>query len=820
MFNRKLILRARRAVAAPCVVALSLLIIGGANTPSEAAPPAGYYDSVNTTTGATLRATLHEVIDDHTRYPYTSSSTDTWDILEDAQQDPANAGKIIDVYGNQSITKIGGGTGPYNREHSWPKSYGFPNDGADNYPYTDCFQLFLCDSGYNSARSNKPFRNCSAGCTEEPTVFYNGQGGGSGVYPGNSNWTSGDFTLGTWEVWGGRRGDIARAMFYMDVRYEGGVHGITGAAEPDLILTDNESLIDSSNTGQNRSVAYMGMLSVLLQWHVQDPVDDWERNRNDVVFGYQGNRNPFIDHPEWVDCIFNANCNGTSDGIAAPTNLNASAGDAVVTLTWNDNLEPDLVGYNVYRSTTSTGPYAQLNVATVPVSMFDDMTASNGVTYYYVVTAVNASAQESANSGEVSATPQSGNMGGDVGPPWINEFHYDNAGGDTGEFVEIAGAAGMNLAGWRVVGYNGNGGVTYDEVPLSGVIPDLGGCMGVLAFDFIGMQNGAPDGLALVDNNDNVIQFISYEGALSATNGPASGLASTDISVSEQPAPPIGDSLQLAGSGAAYEDFAWQEAAANTRGALNIGQSFGGCSTDTTPPDAPTGLVAIAHNAQVDLDWSDSAATDLDGYNVYRSEVSTGPYTQLNGAVVGASAFVDAAAVNCVTYYYVVTAIDTSANESATSGEVSATPSPAGASAADCDANDIPDDCQADGDGDGLIDACDGCPNDINKTAPGACGCGIADNDSDNDGTLDCNDLCPNDPDKIAPGACGCSTPDIADGDINEDGFVDGRDIQEFATALTGGSPSAAALCHGDFDNQNGVDNADIAPMINALLGN
>ncbi|MCA9257022.1 MAG: hypothetical protein KDA33_15340, partial [Phycisphaerales bacterium] len=73
---------------------------------------------------------------------------------------------------------------------------------------------------------------------------------------------------------------------------------------------------------------------------------------------------------------------------------------------------------------------------------------------------------------------------------------------------------------------------------------------------------------------------------------------------------------------------------------------------------------------------------------------------------------------------------------------------------------------------------------------------------------------------KVEPGACGCNTPDIADGDINEDGLVDGRDIQAFATALTGGSPSAAALCHGDFDNQNGVDNADIAPMINALIGN
>ncbi|MFH1419816.1 MAG: endonuclease [Planctomycetota bacterium] len=274
----------------------------------EGAPPPGYYDSVDTTSGAALRATLHEVIDDHTRFPYTSSSTDTWNILEAAQQDPSDSGSIIDVYRNRSFTKIGGGVGPYDREHSWPKSYGFPDDSSGNYPYTDCYQLFLCDSGYNGSRSNKPFRSCSAACTEKPTDLNNGQGGGSGSYPGNSNWTSGSYTQGTWETWIGRRGDIARGQFYLDVRYEGGNHGITGAWEPNLILTDNEALIDASNTGNNEHVAYMGMLSVLLQWHLEDPVDDWERNRNDVVSNYQGNRNPFIDHPEWVECIFNNDC--------------------------------------------------------------------------------------------------------------------------------------------------------------------------------------------------------------------------------------------------------------------------------------------------------------------------------------------------------------------------------------------------------------------------------------------------------------------------------------------------------------------------------
>jgi endonuclease I len=95
-------------------------------------------------------------------------------------------------------------------------------------------------------------------------------------------------------------------MFYMDVRYEGGTHGVTGVAEPNLILTDNASLITQSSG--NASVAYMGLLATLLQWHAADPVDDRERLRNETVFNYQGNRNPFVDHPEWVSCLFQNVC--------------------------------------------------------------------------------------------------------------------------------------------------------------------------------------------------------------------------------------------------------------------------------------------------------------------------------------------------------------------------------------------------------------------------------------------------------------------------------------------------------------------------------
>lgn len=276
--------------------------------------PDGYYDSVDDRDAERLRATLHEVIDDHQRFPYTSSETDTWDILEAAQRDPEDSRRIITIYRNSSELARGGGNDFYNREHSWPRSYGFPdNDGlSPNYPFTDTHALFLSDPDYNFARSNKPFQECagvvSTGCEEWPAEQ---RGPVTSPTPGRSNWTVGEFTEGRWEVWDGRKGDIARAQFYLDIRYEGGTHGGTGAAEPDLRLTNDRALIDASRTDRNEDVAYMGMLDTLLAWHLEDPPDEDERRRNDVIEGFQGNRNPFVDRPEWVVCLYLNACGFT-----------------------------------------------------------------------------------------------------------------------------------------------------------------------------------------------------------------------------------------------------------------------------------------------------------------------------------------------------------------------------------------------------------------------------------------------------------------------------------------------------------------------------
>ncbi|MBN7137031.1 ribonuclease [Lysobacter enzymogenes] len=277
-------------------------VAGGGGTPT------GYYSHVNTSSASQLRCSLHETIKGHTVYPYSGGTTNTWSILEIADEDPNNSGRILDAYRNRSFVKVtdraGSGSGlKYNREHSWPNSLGFGtatgNKGLPNAPYTDTHMLYLTDSAYNADRGNKPYANCSlsSGCGERVTEANGGYGGGSGAYPGNSNWfKTPDGNAGSFEVWGHRKGDMARAVMYMAIRYEGGSDANTGQSEPDLELTDDRSKIVITSS----SPAYMGLLSTLLQWHQADPPDAAEKARNEVIYSFQGNRNPFIDHPEWA----------------------------------------------------------------------------------------------------------------------------------------------------------------------------------------------------------------------------------------------------------------------------------------------------------------------------------------------------------------------------------------------------------------------------------------------------------------------------------------------------------------------------------------
>ena len=161
---------------------------------------------------------------------------------------------------------------------------------------------------------------------------------------------------------------------------------------------------------------------------------------------------------------------------------------------------------------------------------------------------------------------------------FINEIHYDNTGTDAGEFIEVAGPAGTNLTGWRIELYNGAGGARYDNDPLSGVIPSQQGGYGTVSISYPvnGIQNGNPDGIALIDPSGTVVQFLCYGGTFAATSSTALGLTCTDIGVAEGSGTPVGHSLQLQGSGTTYGDFTWAGPIANTQNSPNTGQNFGG----------------------------------------------------------------------------------------------------------------------------------------------------------------------------------------------------------------------------------------------------
>jgi predicted extracellular nuclease len=166
---------------------------------------------------------------------------------------------------------------------------------------------------------------------------------------------------------------------------------------------------------------------------------------------------------------------------------------------------------------------------------------------------------------------------------WINEFHYDNTGTDAGEFIEVAGTAGTDLTGWSLVLYNGNGGAPYVTSALSGTIANQSNGFGTVSISYPsnGIQNGAPDAIALVDNLGAVVQFLSYEGTMTGVGGAANGVLSVDVGVFEAGTEPAGGSLHLTGTGDEYSDFTWSFTPDDSPGAVNTGQSFGAAAVVT-----------------------------------------------------------------------------------------------------------------------------------------------------------------------------------------------------------------------------------------------
>ncbi|MBU0763491.1 MAG: endonuclease [Bacteroidetes bacterium] len=226
--------------------------------------PSGYYNGTAGLDGTTLKAALNSIISNHTEYDYDAIK----EIIKLTDEDPANSNNVILLYTGRSQSKssFGNNADDWNREHVWAKSHG---DFGETKPCgTDLHHIRPTDVSVNNSRGNLDFDN--------------------GGNP-HSEATGCSYDSDSWEPRDEVKGDVARMMLYMVVRYEG------FSGEPDLELVDYVGT-DGTPT--------FGKLSTLLSWHHLDTVDDFERHRNDVIYQYQGNRNPFVDRPVFVSYIW------------------------------------------------------------------------------------------------------------------------------------------------------------------------------------------------------------------------------------------------------------------------------------------------------------------------------------------------------------------------------------------------------------------------------------------------------------------------------------------------------------------------------------
>jgi len=241
--------------------------------------PSGYYNSATGLNGTQLQNALHDIIDDHTVVSY----SDLWDEFE--LTDKKANGKVWDIYSD-----IPGSTPPYqynfisdqcgnysqegdcyNREHSFPKSW----FGGTIYPmYSDLFHVYPTDGWVNGKRGNQPYGEVG----NTSWTSFNGSKLGDCNSPGYSGTV--------FEPIDAYKGDLARSYFYMSTRYYGEDNTWPGS--------------DMFNGSQPKSWA----LELLWDWHMADPVSSKETDRNNAIYGIQGNRNPFIDHPEYVQTIW------------------------------------------------------------------------------------------------------------------------------------------------------------------------------------------------------------------------------------------------------------------------------------------------------------------------------------------------------------------------------------------------------------------------------------------------------------------------------------------------------------------------------------
>jgi endonuclease I len=270
--------------------------------------PDGYYSSAEGLTGENLKTELHQIIKDHNARTYDQlwndvQSTDektngkVWDMYSDNPDGtpPYEFTFVDDQCGNYSAEGD-----CYNREHSFPKSWFNENDPM----YTDLFHIYPTDGYVNQKRQNYPY-----GETTNPDwTSQNGSKTGTCSYTG--------YNGKVFEPIDEYKGDFARTYFYTVTRYENLVDG----------WESNSSYADAVLNGTTYPALEDWVINMFLEWHHNDPVSQKEIDRNNEVYNIQNNRNPFIDHPEYVDEIWGEPGQNTKPIISYVKTVPASPG--------------------------------------------------------------------------------------------------------------------------------------------------------------------------------------------------------------------------------------------------------------------------------------------------------------------------------------------------------------------------------------------------------------------------------------------------------------------------------------------------------------
>ncbi len=279
--------------------ALGRSALAGYEVPDPAYnPPANYYNAA-TGTGNTLRTNLHNIISSgFTQQSYANARF----ALADTDKDPNNSNNILTVYDRTSVSNVWDSGATWNREHLWPASR---INGGTSGPTADLFELRPAYTATNGDRGNLPYGG-GPNASGAPYVVTNQY-----FFPGDAD-----------------KGDVSRAMFYMATMY------YTGS--PTLSPT-NLQLINGYTVGPNLPDYKMGDLDSMLHWNYQDGVDNFERRRNQFIYSNtlepqysQKNRNPYVDHPEYVWAVFGTGPNDSQLSVAAPASNGASSANLSV----------------------------------------------------------------------------------------------------------------------------------------------------------------------------------------------------------------------------------------------------------------------------------------------------------------------------------------------------------------------------------------------------------------------------------------------------------------------------------------------------------